>query len=77
MVAKAVGQQLRPIINKNPRQSTMTVGWRSTNSSRGAAARTMMIMAATTASIMMNTWSTIPTEVMMESSEKTASRMMI
>ena len=37
----------------------------------------MTSMAATTASIITETWSTIPTEVMMESREKTASRTMI
>ena len=51
----------------------MTEGWRSTKCSRGAAASTMMAMADTTASIMMGTCSTMPTDVMMESSEKTAS----
>ena len=55
----------------------MTEGWRSTKRSSGAAARAMTSMAATTASIITETWSTMPTEVMMESREKTASRTMI
>lgn len=55
----------------------MTVGCRSTKASSGLAASSMTAMAATTASIMTETCSTMPTEVMIESREKTASSTMI
>ncbi len=49
------------------------VGWRSTNSPRGLAKRIITPAAMTTAATMISSWSTMPTAVITESSEKTTS----
>ncbi|MCY1521311.1 hypothetical protein D9M68_561200 [compost metagenome] len=63
----------KPIISRKPRHSTTTVGWALTKRVSGLDASSMMPIAMTTAIIMMARWSTMPTAVMTESSENTAS----
>ena len=67
----------RPIMSRKPRQRIMMVGWRSTKATRGPEAMSMKATAAMTARNMMGRCCTMPTEVMMESTEKMASRMTI
>jgi len=63
----------KPIISRKPRHSTTTVGCALTKRVNGLDASSMMPMAMMTAIIMMARWSTMPTAVMTESSENTAS----
>ena len=56
------------------RASILTVGWRWTKSPTVPAKTIMNAIAMITAAIMTPTWSTMPTAVMTESSEKTMSR---
>ena len=60
-------------MSRKPRHSTTTVGWALTKRVSGLDASSMMPMAMTTAIIMIARWSTMPTAVITESSENTAS----
>ena len=62
-----------PTITRNASASTLTEGWRSTNSPIGLAATSITPTEATTAATMTPIWSTMPTAVMTESSENTMS----
>ena len=70
---KPSATRLKPIISRKLRQSTTTVGWALTKRVRGLEAITITTMAMVTAAIMTPRCSTMPTAVMMESREKTAS----
>ncbi|MNS83346.1 hypothetical protein D3C72_1171310 [compost metagenome] len=65
--------RLKPIISNRPRHRITTVGWRPTNAINGRLATIMTAIASTTAIIMMLSSCTMPTAVMTESSENTAS----
>ena len=66
-----------PTMIKNASASTLTEGWRSTNSPIGLAATSITSTDTTTAATMTLMWSTMPTAVITESSENTMSMMAI
>lgn len=62
-----------PMSNKKLSANIFTVGWRSTNRPIGPAKTIMNKTATTTAETIMPIWLTMPTAVITESKEKTAS----
>ncbi|MNC89269.1 hypothetical protein D3C83_51780 [compost metagenome] len=66
-----------PIMIRKARASIFTVGWRETKRPIGPAATSIRATDAITAAIITRTSSTMPTAVMIESSENTRSMTMI
>ncbi|ETJ32081.1 hypothetical protein Q604_UNBC13444G0001, partial [human gut metagenome] len=64
--------RLKPIISRKLKQRITMVGWLLTNWVNGLLAINIRLIAITTAAIMTSKWSTIPTAVITESSEKMA-----